>query len=212
MKLHIFDLDGTIRVTPSGKPAPNTPEDQRILPNVIERIQSFLAEDNDNIAVAVSNQGGVSYGYMTERQAWKIVDRLELMLERCITDYRLAFFHPLGKFRARYLDIAKPKPDMINHVISDYAMGAWKENVLCIGNAFTDQGAAQAAGVKFQWAHEYFNWPANFTIKDKHGYQPKTWFAKYLEFLRQKDEENKNTIKLEKEDETRLFVPGAQDE
>ena len=74
--LYIFDKDGTlVRELPDPKigtrPA-NTPEEQELLPGVLSKIVSLKAEGH-RIAIA-SNQGGVSWGFMSMAQAYDVMN------------------------------------------------------------------------------------------------------------------------------------------
>ena len=61
MKLCIFDKDGTLTTTKSGETFVQHPEDQILLPGVVEGITA-MAADGWLFAIA-SNQGGVAAGY-----------------------------------------------------------------------------------------------------------------------------------------------------
>ena len=104
MKHYGFDLDGTLRATKSGKPCPNTPGDQFLLPNVKKKLIELRSE-TDNLYI-ISNQGGVSWGFMSEYDAWKITEyfvKLTGLLEGFeFVDIKLCFFHPQGKYSDRY--------------------------------------------------------------------------------------------------------------
>ena len=64
-KIRLFDVDGTIRTTSSGKGFINEPHDQELLPRVGKRIQLLAYEGFE--CIGVTNQGGVKAGYKTLR-------------------------------------------------------------------------------------------------------------------------------------------------
>lgn len=64
MSLYIFDKDGTICRSKSGKQFINSPEDQELIPGVKEKINELKAYDH-KIAIA-SNQGDVAFGIITQ--------------------------------------------------------------------------------------------------------------------------------------------------
>lgn len=170
--LYIFDADGTLRITKSGKPCPNTWKDQASLPNVRDKLVNLKSEGH-SIAIA-SNQGGVSWGYMSEYEAWQIMDYTNFLLARVVADIRLCFYHNKGDRKNRYLDKTKPKPDMLLELIEDFK--TTKQDTVFVGNEFVDMETAKNAGIKFEWAHEFFNWQDCYNIEivqSQNGYFPK---------------------------------------
>lgn len=170
--LYIFDLDGTVRVTKSGKPCPNNINDIEILPGVLSKLKKI---DRHDIIAAASNQGGVACGYMTEMEAWGIALETNRLCWSLFRDMRLSFFHPQGKFK--YPNTAKPKPDMLialahrwEHDVSDTRM---------IGDAFTDKKAAESFGVKFIWAHDFFGWGNDAVEETEFGFFPKSGLKRW---------------------------------
>lgn len=177
-KCYIFDLDGTLRITKSGRPCPNNIEDQDLLPGVKEKLQGLV--DNSCFLFSASNQGGVSFGYMCERQAQNITSRTNELLGNTITGMHHAFFHPGGRYNYRYKDIRKPKPDMINSVLrGDHFQEFDKGEAIFIGNAYSDRDCARNAGVDFEWAHDFFAWKKDFVVENEHGFQPAEWLKKW---------------------------------
>lgn len=163
--LYIFDLDGTIRNTLSGKPCPNEPCDQTILPNVLDHLNGLKSQGNK--LAACSNQGGVSCGYITEYQAWKIAVETNNLLGWLLDDIRLSFFHCNGLKNFRYMDNSKPNPDMALQLMTDFAVKP--EETIFVGNEYVDQECAKQAGIAFVWAHNFFKWPVDLLEWNKNG-------------------------------------------
>jgi D-glycero-D-manno-heptose 1,7-bisphosphate phosphatase len=66
-KLAVLDKDGTLVVPKSGDKFINSPEDQILIPNVIDRLK-YLQSQGYRLAIA-SNQGGVEMGHKTLNNA-----------------------------------------------------------------------------------------------------------------------------------------------
>ena len=62
--LIMLDKDGTITETRSGKPAPTTPDDQFVLPGVLEMMHYWHRQGH--VLAIVSNQG-----YVMQRLYWE---------------------------------------------------------------------------------------------------------------------------------------------
>ena len=173
--LYIFDLDGTLRVTKSGRPCPNTPDDQELLPGVREKI--IALSDAGHRVTAATNQGGVSFGFMSVEDSVKINDATNSLLDWRIDRIEVSYYHSKGKFCDQHQDRSKPKPNML------IALAAWAKarprDILFVGDAFTDQRAARNAGVKFQWAHEFFGWLPGFVTETDFGFSPVEWLKKW---------------------------------
>ena len=182
---YIFDLDGTLRVTGSGKPVPNESYDQNILPSVREKLRYI------NDYFVISRQGGVSCGYMTEWECWQIIYVFfteEIGYINRPKDVRLMFYHDAGSLRQHYHK--RTKTDVILELIAYWYSGRRKKEYTYIGNEFADRDEALAAGISFQWAHEFFNWSAGYVEETERGYFPKEWMKKWREF---KNENNSNS-------------------
>lgn len=184
--LYIFDLDGTLRVTKSGRPCPNTPEDQELLPRVKEKLLE-IKEAGHKLAIC-TNQGGVSWGYMTVLQVWKIILYFCEMCDNVFDDCRVSYFAPGGPDSNFYLNNAKPNPSMLFNLRGIFLWqkeGGFELNqVIYVGNAKIDKEAADLAKIGFAWAHEFFGTREKFAweiTENSQGYHPKEWYQKYLE-------------------------------
>lgn len=138
--LVIFDADGTL--TPQ-RATSRTPFEHRLLPGVAEKC-STLRADGYTLAVA-SNQGGarreknprLSFGYVLNFLRWL---QRELGLAAC-------------KFATRP-PRKKPSPAMLNELMAE--LGFTPDQTIFVGDQESDREAAQAAGVSFQWATDFF--------------------------------------------------------
>ena len=191
--LYIFDLDGTIRVTRSGRPCPNCMSDQVLLPGVKKKLIE-LEEAGHKLAIA-TNQGGVSYGYMTVLGVWQNVLQVNVLCDYVFSDCRVSYYSPSAPRSINFANDAKPRPDMLLSIVNCQELGA-----IYVGNAKTDKQAAKAAGVGFAWAHKFFGTRDKFAwevVENEHGYHPKDWFALNQEFMRDIDKGGEGSKKEE---------------
>jgi len=146
-KAIFLDLDGTVRKTKSGKVCPNHPEDQEIMPGRYDKIWDYKKKGYK--IVAVTNQGGVGLGYMTEAKCKDILKDLDDKLGN-------PFDHMLYAKAAPHENHpwTKPNPGMFHSAAQDHNIDLKKS--IMVGDRDTDKEAAKRAGVKFKWAHEFF--------------------------------------------------------
>ncbi len=169
--MYVFDIDGTLRRTLSGKVCPNEVTDQVLLPNVKD-VLTAMRNRHESI-YACTNQGGVSCGYFRQEDFYKgyfyLCDLLGLQFDAL----EVSFYHKDGKYKDMFQDKSKPKPDMLGY-ISVLAIAenvpslgkatapvntlSNKESTLFVGDGYTDKKAAEAFGCSFMWAHEFFQW------------------------------------------------------
>ena len=156
MALYIFDKDGTLVGGANGRPA-NKPNEQQPLPGVVAKIAALRAAGH-KIAIA-SNQGGVAWGFISEAQARELVrDAAEKIggvdfWRCCCYDERAAAKNPGAPF-ARKSYRRKPAPGMLREIMR--AAGASAEDTIMVGDQDSDRQAAEAAGVRFVWAADFF--------------------------------------------------------
>jgi len=189
--LFLFDKDGTITETISGNVCANKKDDQIILPNVKETL-SRLRGEGHSIGI-ITNQGGVSWGYMPEVEAWRILLHCDNLLGNVVDNFQVNFFQNKGILKSRYVNKAKPSPDMIFHALEDFKKAGKKfDEVWFVGDGFTDQEAAQnfnamqksetssrydTSEVYFDFAHNFFNWEADDVEENNFGYR---WKRDYI--------------------------------
>jgi D-glycero-D-manno-heptose 1,7-bisphosphate phosphatase len=154
--LYIFDKDGTLVGGLGNRPA-NTPEEQIPLPGVVKKIAS-LRVARHTLAIA-SNQGGVAWGFLSKSQARDLVRDAARKVggvdhwRCCCYDKRAATRNPDNPY-ARGSYRRKPAPGMLKELMQ--AAGASAANTIMIGDADSDRQAAEAAGVRFIWAADFF--------------------------------------------------------
>jgi len=157
-QLFIFDKDGTICESRTGKKFINSVADQRLILDVAEKCAE-LREQGHLLAVA-SNQGGVAWGFMDHETARRIVMHAADLISA--VDWEFCPHHPDATVEeitsetyryCRRCQCRKPEPGMIFDLIM-----RWSSLNLTtfIGDRPEDQQAAEAAGVKFVWAWEFF--------------------------------------------------------
>lgn len=174
--LYIFDRDGTLSITRSGKPCPNDLGDQELLPMVEMDLRELSRNIDTRIAVA-SNQGGVSIGHMSQFMAWATFLELEQMLQVELFEVAISCFHQRGRYSQYFADQNKPKPNLVRYLLD--RAGALAKEAIFVGNEFADEEAARRAGVKFCWAHKFFKWSPHFVVRTQAGYYPKEWLDKW---------------------------------
>jgi D-glycero-D-manno-heptose 1,7-bisphosphate phosphatase len=167
----LLDLDGTVRETISGETFINKPEDQKMIAGAAKAMQHYPADEWR--AYGITNQAGVLYGYkslenMADEQIQTMIicpwlhsiyacpDKGEQCFrfegERRITalwgheDYR----HLAGAFR-------KPAPGMLMAAIIQHRKeGGLVSKILMAGDRPEDKAAAEAAGVPFLSAEDWW--------------------------------------------------------
>lgn len=157
VRLLIFDADGTLRrCTVPGQVCPNRDGEWELLPNVKETLARFdwHTQTGGMKFGIVSNQGGVGLGYISEADAYQMLADMVVAATggwpRSGT-IRICPHAPSAGCACR-----KPKPGML------LALSRWwgepAERVMYVGDMESDRQAAEAAGVRFTWAKDFFGW------------------------------------------------------
>lgn len=155
-----LDLDGTIRYSKDGEFI-NKPEDVALYPDVEEVIWRYR---NDGYLIfGITNQGGVAYGYKHRLDHDMELERTLALFERNpFHVVKACFHHPEGKVKhyAHRSLLRKPAIGML--VLCE--VEAWDEgyivdwdNSLFVGDRQEDYECAINAGIKFQYAHRFFD-------------------------------------------------------
>lgn len=144
--LYIFDKDGTLVEEINGRP-PNKPEEQVLKAGVKEKIADLKSAQH-KIAIA-SNQGGVAKRFITFDEAMLLMfDVVEKIGgANC---FRICPHHP----KISECNCRKPKPEMLLEIM--WTLNIPQNETIMVGNDEVDRLAAEAAGVKFVWAVEFF--------------------------------------------------------
>lgn len=146
-KAAIFDYDGTLRDTKSGAIYPTDPDDIIILPGRKEKLDRLVAEGYK--LLGVSNQSGIAKGTLTEEMARKCFDRTNELLGHQI-DY---LFCPHASFP---INCYCRKPMCGNAVIHMMKHKLNFSQSFFVGDMTSDATFARRAGLKFDWAQDYF--------------------------------------------------------
>ncbi len=156
-----------------------------MLPGVYDRIAA-LREAGHKIAIA-SNQGGVAWGFISLEQADALIRDIAAKIGGADT-YRFCPHDPraAGKPNSRpeyAVDCAcrKPKPGMLIAIMQ--SLGVSPAETVYVGDSPDDEQAAQAAGVHFVSAQQFFRF---LPLIERHiqGYRA-TDIARYLGISRQ---------------------------
>lgn len=162
MKLIILDKDGTLTTPKSGKKFVQKPEDQILLPGVLDAVRWHTLQGH--MLVIASNQGGVSAGHKT-------IEEVILEMKYCLhllLGIQSAYFCPdlegnqcwhverqsssqieVLRFKGR---MQKPGDGMIQQALLDHPSVS---EILFIGDRQEDEQAAHTAGVAFQSAESW---------------------------------------------------------
>lgn len=156
-----FDADSTLRdTTIPGKHFPTKPGEWVLRANVKERIAKV---DWNRVGFGVaSNQGGVARGMLSEvmaknllvdmaKEAFSLLPELAgIFLPHMPKPFiQLCPHNPDDRCSCR-----KPMPGMLTRIMAWYDVPP--SRTLFVGNADTDQQAANNAGCLFQWESEFF--------------------------------------------------------
>jgi D-glycero-D-manno-heptose 1,7-bisphosphate phosphatase len=157
-RLLLLDRDGTLNQSPGNRP-PNRPDEVKLLPGVAARLHHYAAMGWR--LVIVTNQGGIAFGYQTERQAWAVHRAVLTALPVQVDATYLCPHHPEGTIPryASHCPNRKPASGAIIDALTRFE--AKPEDCLFVGDRESDRQAAEEAGVGFEWAHEFFRWAAS---------------------------------------------------
>ena len=152
-RLLLLDRDGTLNPGLGNRP-PNRPDEVELLPGVATKLRQYAALGWQ--LVIVTNQGGVAFGYQTERQArathQAVLDALPVQVDASY----LCPHHPEGTV-SRYTIACpnrKPAPGAILDALTRFE--AQPKDCLFVGDQESDRQAAEAADVPFVWARDFF--------------------------------------------------------
>ncbi len=155
--LYIFDKDGTLVGGGPGNRPPNKPSEQHPLPGVVEKLAA-LRKSGHKIAIA-TNQGGVAWGYISLSTAYRLAhdaaDKVGGVDAVAVCPYDERAHGPKARPRyARPSRRRKPAPGMLLDLMR--RLGSRPEETVYVGDDDVDRQAAEAAGVRFIWARDFF--------------------------------------------------------
>jgi histidinol-phosphate phosphatase family protein len=154
-RILFLDRDGTLNQGMDGRP-PNRPNEVRLLPSVGPILHHYASMGWR--LVIVTNQGGVAFGYHSESQAQATHRSVLAALPVEVDASYICPHHPRGSVDPYAFDCRnrKPAPGAILDALHRYRCRA--ADCLFVGDQDTDQQAAVAAQVPFQWAADFFGW------------------------------------------------------
>lgn len=150
--LYIFDKDNCIISRIEERPV-SIIEQQQLLPGVAQKC-ARLRTQGHSLAVA-SNQGGVAFGIISEAEAADLVAHAASLIQA--DAWAMCPHHPGGSIPAYAIECncRKPAPGMLLDLMA--RLGYKARDVAFVGDQESDQKAAQAAGVRFAWAADFFS-------------------------------------------------------
>lgn len=168
MGLLLLDLDGTI-VEPALEEWTDGTKtklvrrqhelytEPTLMANVYDVLQR-AAEEGDSFAIA-TNQGGVAWGYHTRAEVHRRISntlaRLDFFWGQPFSVF-VAFMDPRATIPGfKGDDGRKPAPTMLLEAIGKHDA---PHPTLMVGDEQTDREAAEAAGVEFATAGDFFGW------------------------------------------------------
>jgi D-glycero-D-manno-heptose 1,7-bisphosphate phosphatase len=153
VRILFLDRDGTLNRSIGSRP-PNIPEEVELLPGVASVLSDYVVQGW--LIVIVSNQGGVASGYISERGAHAVQQRVVELLPVPVAESYLCPHMAGGRVTEYAIDCPnrKPRPGFLTTALERF--GAQAEACLFVGDSSTDEQAAQAAGVPFRGADLFF--------------------------------------------------------
>lgn len=153
-RLLIFDADGTLRrCTVHDQVCPNRPGEWELMPGVKARMAKFQWSPDLLMGIA-SNQGGVALGYLSEADAYQLLKDLFVEVSGAWPTTGLIQLCPHAPDAG--CECRKPRPLMLQNIMR--AAGFSPAETVFVGDQVTDEEAAQAAGVNFVTAADFFGW------------------------------------------------------
>jgi D-glycero-D-manno-heptose 1,7-bisphosphate phosphatase len=152
-RLVIFDADGTLRRTViPGAVCPHAPGEWELIPDVREIVSAIDWCRNGPLVAVASNQDHVGYGLVDERMAARLLrDMLDAAAGRALPDALIRFCPHVIEAQC---GCRKPAPGLLVEIARDARVEP--REALFVGDAECDHEAAKRAGVRFAWAHEFF--------------------------------------------------------
>jgi histidinol-phosphate phosphatase family protein len=153
-RLLLLDRDGTLNRNLGNRP-PNHSHEVELMPGVATRLRQYAALGWR--LVIVTNQGGVAFGYQTERQARAIHESVLDALPVQVDASYLCPHHPEGTIPHYAVPCPnrKPAPGAILDALARFE--AHSQDCLFVGDQESDGQAARAAGVPFARAKVFFD-------------------------------------------------------
>lgn len=156
MKLYVFDADETLRHTiVPDRPCPYAPGEWVLLPNVRERLAEIpFGPDGPFLGVA-SNQDRVGYGHFSADMARRLLEDMVQEATGGLEGARVEFCPHTAE---EDCCCRKPRPGMLRRLLDHF--GVAPHEAIFVGDTESDRQAAEAIGMHFAWAWDFF---------DRHG-------------------------------------------
>jgi D-glycero-D-manno-heptose 1,7-bisphosphate phosphatase len=154
-KALLFDLDGTLIETKSGKTFPVDAGDWKFREGVLERARlSFHPAHGTTHLLIITNQGGIEAGYHTQEEIENKLEIIVAQIKQAIPEAVVNFYYcpsMTGPDR-------KPNPGMINRAAQEYDLDL--SRCLMVGDMDSDKEAAANAGVSYLDINHFMRaWP-----------------------------------------------------
>jgi D-glycero-D-manno-heptose 1,7-bisphosphate phosphatase len=155
-----LDLDGTIRYSKSSKYIQN-PADIALFEGVEEKIWEY--RNQGFLIFGVTNQGGVAFNYKSpERNLAEIAFTRALFTKDPFHSIKYCYQMETGDvFPYNYRTLLR-KPSI--GMLALLEVEAWNEGYIIdwdksifVGDNDVDEGCAVNAGIRFEWAKDFFN-------------------------------------------------------
>lgn len=147
-KLAMFDRDGTINVDTGHL---HEPEKLELIPSTIDIMRGY-SDDPDFKVVVVTNQAGIAKGLYTEADMCRLHRFMEDELEKLGVHVDAWYFCPHHPDYTGPCECRKPAPGMLLAAMRDF--DANSTGCVMFGDKTSDEVAAKAACVAFEWAGE----------------------------------------------------------
>jgi D-glycero-D-manno-heptose 1,7-bisphosphate phosphatase len=159
------DLDGTLRCPKSSGHFVTSPDDQQLLPGVLNKIKKY--HDKNWIIAGITNQAGVASKHKTfdscmDEQLYTLKLLPQMHSISFCTDfngfdgYRV---YPTGELKKLPAgrNYRKPNPGMLIQFMEDIICPVMLGDCLMVGDRIEDKEAAKAANIQFAWAEDWRN-------------------------------------------------------
>lgn len=153
-ELIIFDVDGTLVRTKSGKEFRADAADWELLPGRVEKLAALKAQ-GIRLALA-SNQGGVGFGLLKQEEIMREIHATAKTLGIPRGGVYICYNHPRAKLEQYRADDhrRKPGPGMLLEAMQDFEASPME--TLMVGDRPEDKEAARAATCVFIHADDFF--------------------------------------------------------
>ena len=144
-KLAMFDRDGTVNIDTGHL---HEPEKLEFIPSTVELMRRY-AIDPDYKVVVVTNQAGIAKGLYTEADMRALHRFMTKRLRELGSRVDAWYFCPHHPDYTGPCDCRKPAPGMLLTAMRDF--DADPAECVMYGDMPSDEAAAKAAGVRFEW-------------------------------------------------------------